>query len=78
MLPPSSYKARRVEDLVDGWLSLTFAVNSVNRCMGQPDLYPFILRPGVIKKLAFIHALVHSQTAEAAPAPSKKYALAPS
>ena len=72
------YKARRVEDLVDGWLSLTFAVNSVNRCMGQPDLYPFILRPGVIKKLAFIHALVHSQTAEAAPAPPKKYALAPS
>ena len=37
------------------WLSLTFAMNSLNRSMGQPDSYPFIIRPGVVEKLAFIH-----------------------
>ena len=34
---------------------LTFAVNSINRSMGLPDLYPFVLAPPVIVKLSFIH-----------------------
>jgi hypothetical protein len=38
---------------------LTFAVNSLNRSMGQPDLYPFVLSQGVIAKLGYIHALAH-------------------
>ena len=33
------------ERLVAAWLPLTFAVNSLNRSMGQPDLYPFVLSP---------------------------------
>jgi hypothetical protein len=28
--------------------------------MGQPDLYPFVLSPAVIGKLAFIHARIHA------------------
>jgi hypothetical protein len=28
--------------------------------MGQPDLYPFVLAPAVIAKLAFIHERVHA------------------
>ena len=27
--------------LVEAWLPLTFAVNSLNRSMGQTDFYPF-------------------------------------
>jgi hypothetical protein len=46
--------------LVTAWLPLTFAVNSLNRSMGQPDLYPFVLPPAVIAKLAFIHGRVHA------------------
>ena len=34
---------------------LTFAVNSINRSMGLPDLYPFVLVPQVIIKLSFVH-----------------------
>jgi hypothetical protein len=34
-------------------------VNSLNRSMGQPDLYPFALSPGAIAKLGFIHELIH-------------------
>ena len=32
-------------------------MNSVNRAMGRPDLYPFVLAPAVVEKLRFIHDL---------------------
>ena len=44
---------------MNAWVPLTAAVNGLNRCMGVPDLYPFILSPRVLEKLAFIQALVH-------------------
>lgn len=40
------------------WLPLTFAINSLNRGMGHPDFYPFVIAPVVIQKLQFIHELV--------------------
>jgi hypothetical protein len=46
--------------LVSAWLPLTFAVNSLNRSMGQPDLYPFVLAPAAIAKMGFIHDRVHA------------------
>ena len=55
------YKAGDVQQLLDAWLPLTFALNSLNRCMGQPDLYPFVLSPVVVGKLGFIHHLVHAR-----------------
>ena len=33
--------------------------NSLNRSMGSPDLYPFVLSPTVVTKLAFVHDVVH-------------------
>jgi hypothetical protein len=33
----------------------------MNRSMGLPDLYPFVLSPLVIAKLAFVHARIHAQ-----------------
>jgi len=53
------YREKDIEKLVSGWLPLTFAVNNLNRGMGQPDLYPFILSQPAIEKLGFIHQLVH-------------------
>ncbi len=46
---------------IEAWLPLTFAVNSVNRSMGLPDLYPFVLAPPVIVKLAFLHRLIEAR-----------------
>ena len=46
--------------LIEAWLPLTVAVNSLNRAMGQPDLYPFVLSPPAIDKLGFVHDLVHA------------------
>jgi hypothetical protein len=36
------------------WAPFVVAVNRVNRAMGRPDLYPFVLAPAVVDKLAFI------------------------
>ena len=41
-------------------LPLTLAINSINRSMGQPDLYPFVLSEPVIGKLHYIHGLIRS------------------
>ncbi|MET0405903.1 MAG: putative zinc-binding peptidase [Cystobacter sp.] len=43
--------------LLAAWLPLTYAVNSLNQSMGQPDLYPFVLAPAVMDKLRFVHGL---------------------
>ncbi len=52
------YRARSARALVDAWLPLVFAVNSLNRSMGLGDLYPFVLTAPVVEKLEFIHRLV--------------------
>ncbi len=52
------HRAKRIEDLIEPWLPLTYAVNSLNRSMGQPDLYPFILSATVIEKLGFMNEMV--------------------
>ncbi len=49
-----------MDRIIDSWLPLTFAVNSINRSMGIADLYPFVLPPPVIVKLSFIHDRIHS------------------
>ncbi len=48
--------------LIEAWLPLTFAVNSINRSMGLHDLYPFVLSPPAIAKLAFVHERIRAQT----------------
>jgi hypothetical protein len=50
-----------MKQLIEAWIPLTFAANSINRSMGLPDLYPFVLSPAAIAKLTFIHACIHAQ-----------------
>ena len=54
--------ATGMQGIVDAWLPLTFAMNSLNRAMGNPDLYPFVLSPAVVAKLGFVHDVVHGRT----------------
>jgi len=63
--PPAdlSVNARRVDfddfdDLVNAWFPLTFALNSLNRGMGLPDIYPFVLSEVAIRKLRFVHDVI--------------------
>lgn len=45
---------------IDRWIPLVSMLNNLNRAMGHPDAYPFILTPQVIEKLSFINTLVHT------------------
>jgi hypothetical protein len=47
-----------MEAVLARWLALTEVVNGINRCMGVPDLYPFVISPAVTRKLAFIDGLL--------------------
>ena len=53
------YHEQSMTVLVDAWLPLTFAMNSINRSKGKPDLYPFYTSAEEIDKLCYIDALVH-------------------
>jgi len=44
--------------LVDAWIPLAFALNAVNRSMGQPDLYPFRMTPQIVAKIDFVNRLL--------------------
>lgn len=46
--------------LIELWLPLVWSLNMINRSMGHPDLYPFVLPQPVLDKLAFVHAVVGS------------------
>jgi hypothetical protein len=57
-----------LDRIIESWLPLTFAVNSINRSMGVPDLYPFILNPTVIGKLSFVHDCIRGRAGRKAAA----------
>lgn len=56
------YHEANIDTLVEHWLPLTFALNSLNRSMGHELAYPFVLSPNVIKKLRFVHRVVRGIT----------------
>jgi hypothetical protein len=51
-----------MEHLIEAWLALTFAVNSINRSMGLHDLYPFVLGPQAVAKLQFVQQLTRAMS----------------
>jgi hypothetical protein len=46
--------------ILKNWFPLTQALNSLNRGMGLPDVYPFVLSTRAIEKLTFIHQVVQT------------------
>jgi hypothetical protein len=50
------------EPVFDGmlarWFPLTYVLNNLNRSMGLPDGYPFVLSTAAIQKLRFVHEVV--------------------
>jgi hypothetical protein len=47
--------------IIELWIPLTWALNMVNRSMGHPDLYPFVLAPAVQDKMRLVHDLVTAE-----------------
>jgi hypothetical protein len=61
-----------VAALVNRWLPLSYALNAVNRSIGRPDLYPFVLTAEVIAKLDAVHEVVRHLAPTAVP-PARKW-----
>ncbi len=51
-----------ITDVLGRWHGFSLALNSVSRSMGRTDLYPFVITPGVARKLGFLHDLVRRPT----------------
>jgi hypothetical protein len=51
------------ERLIDSWFPLTYVLNSLNRGLGLPDAYPFVLSTPAINKLRFVHETVAANSA---------------
>ena len=47
-------------ELMAGWLPLTYMLNNLNRGLGQPDAYPFVLSPPAVEKLGFVHDTIRA------------------
>ena len=61
-----AYRAARVDTLIDRWLPLMVAMNSLCRSMGHEDFYSFVIPPRVDAKLAFVHRMVRKFAAQPA------------
>jgi hypothetical protein len=46
------------DTVLDNWFPLTNALNSLNRGLGLPDLYPYVLSPKAIEKLRLVHEVI--------------------
>lgn len=55
------YTVSDFETIINTCVPLSFAVNSINRAMGIPDVYPFVISQPVIRKMAFIHEMVFTR-----------------
>ena len=49
------------DDMLAAWVPLTGAINELNRSMGEPDLYPFVVSAPASDKLRFVHQLLLDQ-----------------
>jgi hypothetical protein len=55
---PMSPEAAAFDHLIDCWFPLTYVLNNLNRGLGHPDAYPFVLSPAAVAKLRFIDRVV--------------------
>lgn len=52
------YIEKDFDRIIASYIPLSSAMNSINRSMGLPDLYPFTFNPSIINKFRFIHNLI--------------------
>jgi hypothetical protein len=49
---------QKFDEIINSWFPLTYILNNLNRGMGVPDAYPFVLPPDAINKLRFVHQTI--------------------
>lgn len=55
---PVEQRSEPFDVFIEQWLVLTYALNSLNRSLGQSDAYPFVLPEPAIEKLRFVHTVI--------------------
>ena len=58
VLPLRGCRPESFEQMIASWFPLTYLLNNLNRGLGLPDGYPFVLSPPAIDKLRFVHEAV--------------------
>ncbi len=66
-LPMEGSRPASFERMIEAWFPLTYLLNNLNRGLGLPDGYPFVLSTPAIEKLRFVHEVIEG----AAPRPTK-------
>jgi hypothetical protein len=59
--PAAKSSTAEFERMIENWFPLTYALNSLNRGLGQADAYPFVLSREAIGKLQFVHEAIRAQ-----------------
>lgn len=54
------YREVDFRNLMDRWIPLATALNSLSRCMGHEDFYPFVIPGPAYAKLNFVHEAIRS------------------
>jgi hypothetical protein len=55
---PTAGSATTFDRLIESWFPVTYILNNLNRGMGLPDGYPFVLSNAAIAKLRFVHDII--------------------
>jgi len=55
---PLSPQPAAFSALIESWFPLTYVLNNLNRGLGHPDAYPFVLSPSAVAKLKFVDDVV--------------------
>jgi hypothetical protein len=58
--PPDARPAGSFDRMVRDWFPLTYVLNNLNRGLGLPDGYPFVLSTPAIEKLRFVHETIEA------------------
>lgn len=53
------YRIKDARQLMEAWVAMSIMLNEMNRSMGLPDAYPFVLSDTIVEKLDLIAHLVH-------------------
>lgn len=60
-----SYRETDFNKLMERWVPLSTALNSMSRCMGHEDFYPFVIPAPAYEKLKFVHSAIRGSGKDA-------------
>lgn len=58
---PDCLSGLSFDRILESWFPITYVLNNLNRGLGLPDGYPFVLSTQAIGKLRFVHDVVEQQ-----------------